>query len=316
MKMILDLDTGIDDALAMTYALGFPQVDLIGITTVFGNVTIDNAVKNSINILDLLGRHDVPVFKGASYPWNTTRYAPPADLLHVHGVNGIGNVDLGKAKRQPATQSAVDFLIASAHQHADDLILVATGPLTNLAEAIQKDRAAMHKIGKIVIMGGALTVPGNVTQYAEANFANDPHAAKYVMESGINITLVGLDVTLKTMITGNDIRSWGKLATKAAKVITELATYYYTNEYDNSDMGGAMHDPLAVEVALNPDIITHLLPINLTIETDALSSGRLIGHLERLTHNKKSTFIALDVDSETFINKFTRVVFNVLTSTE
>lgn len=312
MKMILDLDTGIDDALALTYALGLTDTALIGVTTVFGNVTIDKAVKNTLNILELLGREDIPVFEGAASPAAADSYQTSALLHQVHGKNGIGNVELGEPKNKKSKTSAVEFIINSAQKFAEDLTLVATGPLTNLAEAIKKDPDAVRKIGKIVIMGGALTVPGNTSIFAEANIHNDPDAAKYVFESGIPLILVGLDVTLKTMITKADIVPWTSLDTKAGQAITALTTYYYKNEYRDSNIGGAMHDPLAVEVAVNPDIVTNAIPVNLTVETDGASAGRTIGSLDRLNQKDKNTLVCVDVDSETFINKFTKTMHAVL----
>ncbi|MEI5993853.1 nucleoside hydrolase [Candidatus Enterococcus mansonii] len=313
MKMILDLDTGIDDALAIAYALGRPEIDLIGITTAFGNVTIDKAVKNSLSILELLGRSDVPVFEGAAHPSTATSFMTTDHLHRIHGLNGIGNVVLDEPKGQKSTITAVDFLIDAAVTHNEELVLVATGPMTNLAEAIKKDRAAIEKIGKIVVMGSALTVPGNISQFAEANIYNDPDAAKYVLESGIPLVLVGLDVTLKTMIEGSDIASWTEVDTAASRAITEMATYYYTNEYEEEEIvGGALHDPLAVEVAINPAIITASLPINLTVETKGPSIGRTTANMRLLNQKEKSAQVCVDVEGDLFIKKFTQTVHEIL----
>lgn len=316
MKMIMDLDTGIDDALAIAYAAGLPEVRLIGVTATYGNVTIDKAVNNSLNILDILGRSDVPVYKGASCRLDQTPYHTSDILFRIHGNNGIGNVDLGTPRRNKSDLSAVDFIIESANCYQKDLTLLCAGPLTNLAKAIMKDSKAIGLIGQIVIMGGALTVPGNNGLhdglFSEANIYNDPDAAKYVFESGIPIVLAGLDVTLKTMITGKDIAAWQNIKTKAAKVFIELTRYYYINEYNDEEIGGAMHDPLAVEVAVNPNIITHYLPINLTVETEGPSTGRTIGDLKRLTSKEKSAKVCLEVEGDRFVKKFVETVSLVL----
>lgn len=312
MKVILDLDTGIDDALALTYTVGLPDVELLGVTTTFGNVTVENAVKNTINILDLLGRSDIPVFEGAPHSWKADSYEPDEILHRIHGRNGIANVDLGEAKRSKEDLSAVDFIIETAEKYGDEFTLITTGPMTNLANAIKKNRKAIEKIGKIVSMGGALTVPGNTSQFAEANIASDANAAKYVMESGIPIVIVGLDVTLKTLFTGPNVEPWRQINTKAAEVITQLATYYYSNESEDSEFGGAMHDPLAVEVAVNPDIVTDMFPVNLTVETDGTSEGRMIANLNLLNREEKSAYVCLGVDSDAFIRKFTQVICDVL----
>lgn len=313
-KIILDLDTGVDDALAIAHTIGQESVELIGITTIFGNVTVDYATSNSLGILDLLGRSDVPVYEGCSHPWGSHNYVTSDNLKRVHGNNGIGNVDLGENSRSKEETSAIDFIIESANAFGEDLILLTAGPLTNLAEAIKKDEEAVKKIGKIVTMGCALTIPGNVTKFGEANIINDPVAAKYVFESDISMVIVGLDVTLKTMITGNDIKSWLSVGNRASKAMVDLATYYYSNEYNDEEIGGAMHDPLAVEVAVNPDIVTNMFPINLTVETEGPSRGRTIGNLDQLNSGKKTSQYCLDVNGDLFIEKFIQTVQKVLSN--
>lgn len=308
MKIILDLDTGIDDALAIAYAAGNTDVELIGITTSFGNVTVDIAVENTINILDLVGKNDVPVYRGAEHAWKKQSYKTSALLYKIHGMNGIGNVDLGIPKREKESICASDFLIEAAKKYGEDLVLVTTAPLTNLADAIKKDKDAIMKIGKIVTMGGALTVPGNITPYAEANIYTDADAAKYVLESGIPIILVGLDVTMKTLIDGKDIKSWKEVDSRVAEALTKMSVYYYTNELDDKEVGGAMHDPLAVDVAIHPSVVKQILPINLTVETDGQTTGRMIGNMELLNETQKSCFMCLDVDSKGFIKRFTETI--------
>lgn len=311
-KMIMDLDTGIDDALALAFALGFEDVEILGMTTSFGNVTLENATNNTLNLLELLNFSHIPVFEGAAAPWGEENYEPVPHLLHIHGTNGIGNVDLGTPANQAETQSAVDFIIESANKYGEDLILYTAGPMTNLADAIIKDKEAIKKIGKIVSMAGALTVPGNVSAYAEANIHRDPKSAKFVFENDIPMTLVGLDVTLKTMIKESDISSWGPLESKASEAIVELSKYYYTNEFDNADIGGAMHDPLAVEVALNPSIVTESTAINLLVVTEGEAVGRTIWDIDLLMRKEKTMTVCLDVDSEAFTKNFVETVYRVL----
>ncbi|GCF94371.1 ribosylpyrimidine nucleosidase [Enterococcus florum] len=314
-KIILDLDTGIDDALALAYVLG-QEAELIGVTTTFGNVLVERATENTLDLLDLFGNETIPVFEGAAHPWGATKYRLSDLVLRVHGQNGLGNVALPRSKRKKELQTGSQFLIEAAKQYGQDLILVATGPMTNLAEAIQLEKAAIETIGRIVIMGGALTVPGNSTKFAEANIYNDPLAANYVLESGIPVTIVGLDVTLKTLISGAPIRAWKQSETFAGKVMAQMAEYYYTNEYENQDIGGAMHDPLAAAIALDPALATHLLPINLTVETAGVSAGRMIGTLPGLLETEKNAQVCLDIDSDTFISRFVQTVDQVIKQAE
>ena len=305
-KIILDLDTGIDDALALTYALGYSEVEVIGITTTFGNVKTDTSVRNTLDILNLLSKKDIPVFKGATHAWKSNSYEVSETSELIHGKNGIGNIKIEKSSQTVSDLSASDFIIQSAKKYGKNLSLIMTGPLTNLANCIKKDIKAIEDIGSIVSMGGALTVPGNITPYSEANIFHDPFAAKYVYESEITMTAVGLDVTLKTLITSEDVKIWSKNNNKASEKFVELTNYYYCQYLQevNDDYGGPLHDPLAVEVALNPQIVTASLPINLTVETHGESKGRTIANLEQLNSSTKNTVVCLDIDVEKFIDKF------------
>ena len=178
-KLILDLDMGVDDAMALAYAIASPEVELVGITTCFGNVRVEQSAHNCLAVLDLLGRPEVPVYLGADRPMKATEpYTPPASTTLIHGKNGIGGASVPASPYEPvgATSAdgnaAVDYLIDAARTYGPDLVYVATGPLTNLALALERDAAAMMSIGRVVVMGGALTVPGNVSAGAEANMAS------------------------------------------------------------------------------------------------------------------------------------------------
>ena len=311
MKLILDLDTGIDDALALAYALGLPEAELIGVTGVFGNVTMEDSVRNSLDLLALLGHPEVPVCRGAAHAWGAQEYHPGAFKYRIHGQNGIGNIRLPRAAGEAAEVGAADFILNAARRFGPELAVVATGPLTNLADAIRSDPGAMARVGRISIMGGALTVPGNRTPFAEANICDDAAAAKYVMESGLPITMVGLDVTLKTKITGSEIASWRAVGTPAAKALVGMAEYYYTNESETGEIGGAIHDPLAVEAAVNPGAFA-LLPINLTVVTEGPGAGRTVGDLSRLTHQEKTARVCVDVKAAAFVKKFADTIYRLL----
>lgn len=205
--IILDLDTGIDDALALAYALGSPEVELLGVTTVYGNVKVEQSVRNTLAILDLLGHPEVPVFIGESHSSTTDSYDVPEISAFIHGKNGIGEAEIFDSERTASEQGAVDFIIEAIHTYGKDLCYIPTGPLTNLAAAINKDASIVSEVGHVVMMGGALTVNGNVSSAAEANVWKDPEAADLVFKSGIPLTMVGLDVTLKTLLTAQGMPS-------------------------------------------------------------------------------------------------------------
>ena len=168
-KMILDLDTGVDDALAIAYAVVAPDVDLIGIVSSYGNNLLDVCAKNSLKLLELLGQTDVPVYKGLPHSSTSDHFDVMQVSKDIHGDNGIGDVDLPEPKRALEEMSGVDFYIEAAHQYGPELIIIPTGPMTNLAAALEKDPEIAHLIGNVTFMGGALTVEGNVTDVAEAN---------------------------------------------------------------------------------------------------------------------------------------------------
>lgn len=309
-KIILDVDTGIDDALAITFALGRNDAELIGVTTCFGNVTLETASRNSLNLLDLLGRNDVPVYAGAKGPGDESEWQVREHLYRIHGNNGIGNVELPVSKRKVEEKKAWQFMVEACRKYKDELILICVGPLTNLAKAIELDREAVGLCKKIVIMGGALTVKGNVTPYAEANIFNDVEAAQKVIDSGLDLYFVGLDVTLQTIITGSDIMRWKQLDNEKASKLYEAASYYYSNEFEV--VGGAMHDPLAVEAALDPEIITEWFPVNLMVEQEGVTKGRMIGDKDLLNIPDKTIHYGLKVNGERFVKDFEETVLNII----
>ena len=301
-KLILDVDTGIDDALAIAMVLGMEDVSLAGVTVVFGNTYLSYAVRNTLDVLCELGHPEIGVYPGAEYPWGQNDWLVSDHLKVIHGNNGVGNVSFKYNQRKPKNQSACDFMIEAAKKYKEELIIVNLGPLTNLANAINKNREAMSLCGTIAIMGGALTVKGNITPYAEANIFNDPAAAKYVMESGLDLTMIGLDVTLKTVIMEDDISFLKEITTVAFKHIYDMAYYYYVNE--EGVLGGAMHDPLAVAAAIDPSLITKWHDISLEVWQNGPGVGRIVTTGDMLVKPNKNVRYALDVNSESFKKRF------------
>ena len=303
MKMIIDCDTGVDDALAITYILANPDIELLGVTTTFGNVDLDMAATNSKLILELFHKGEIGVYKGASHSRVSDHYERHAKSNAIHGNNGIGNVDLGPMKGKIEEKSAVDFILESARQYKKDLHLVFVGPLTNLAECIEKDEAALKEVGDITIMGGALTTRGNASIYAEANIISDPLSAKIALGSSLDLHLVPLDATHKTLFKVSDIKEW-KDINEAGKDLYEIARYYYVRELGGEETGGAMHDPLAAFASYDPSIITNWFACNLTAE----ESGRTISYFEELNLPRKRHHVALDVDTGRFTKEYIDLV--------
>ena len=294
-KLILDLDMGVDDAMALAYAIASPEVELVGITTCFGNVRVDQSAHNCLAVLDLLGRPEVPVYLGADRPLQATEPYTPVGATSADG------------------NAAVDYLIDAARTYGPDLVYVATGPLSNLALALERDAAAVMSIGRVVVMGGALTVPGNVSAGAEANMASDPEAADAVLRSGRKLTMVGLDVTHRVVLTRRDIAGWTGSGTMAGCAFASMVEHYIGSYEMNAPyLGGcALHDPLAVAVAIDPTLVG-ALGCNLRVDLLGEYRGRTICDEHRLSDPDKSALVALTVDAPRFLSEFKTRMARVL----
>lgn len=305
-KMVLDMDTGIDDAMALAYAAGTPKVDLLGVVGTYGNVSVEQGVQNTLNLLDLLGMSNVPVYAGSSHSLLTTEVYRPDELTQeFHGKNGIGEVVIPNSEKQVEKEDGVDFLLRMADTYQKELTIVAVGPLTDLARAMDRDETFEQKVGKIVIMGGALTVPGNMNHWAEANIFNDPVAARRVLKSKAKITMVGLDVTLRTALTKNETCKWRNLQTPSAIAYADIVDFYINvSERLEPDLKGcALHDPLAVAVAIDPTLVT-TFDLNLEVGIDKDDFGRTIGDVSRLLEENPNVSVCINVDHKTFNNRF------------
>lgn len=304
-KLILDLDTGVDDALAISYALGSSEVELIGITGTYGNVLLEQGVRNALAVTDLLGAPQVKVYKGLPHSSTTDSFSVLEISEFIHGKNGIGDVVIPDSNRDAETEPAVDFIVDAVKTYGKDLIYVPTGPMTNIAAALRRAPEIGDEIGNIVLMGGALTVCGNVSAWSEANISQDPDAADYLFHSGTPTTMVGLDVTLQTLLTYQHTRQWRDLNTPAGNFLADM-TDYYIKAYETTapHLGGCgLHDPLAVGVAIDPTLVT-TLAINMQVDVAGPTRGRTIGDNTRLNDPIKTTKVAVGVDVDRFLGEF------------
>ncbi|MEJ6019828.1 nucleoside hydrolase [Corynebacterium sp. H113] len=303
-KVILDLDTGIDDSLALAYAVGSPEVELIGVTGTYGNVLLSTGIINNLALLDLFGRTDVPVFPGIPHSSTTDSFEVLEISSFIHGENGLGEVELPAPTRRPEPTMAVDFLIESVRTYGDDLVIVPTGALTNIAAAVAKDPYFAEN-AHLVMMGGALTVPGNVNQWTEANINQDPEAADVVLRNCADVTMVGLDVSLQTLLTYKETAQWRHAGSTAGTALADIADYYIrAYETTAPHLGGCgLHDPLAVAVAVDPTLID-VLPHNIKVDLAGPTRGRTIGNEERLNDPIKNVKVAVRVDAHRFLIEF------------
>jgi purine nucleosidase len=308
--IILDVDTGIDDTLAIAYAAHSPELRLLGLTTSFGNVSVEEATRNSLFVLEQLGREDLPVYAGASVPF--FRQKGMGDAKEIHGEDGLGGA-LRDAlpKGRAGSLTASQFMVDQVRSMPGQVTIIAVGPMTNLALAIMMDKDFVKLVDKVVIMGGAVTVPGNSTAHAEANIYSDPEAAEFVFRSGLPITMVGLDVTMKTLLPRTRLQEWRNKDSKLAQLLAD-ATDFYMNAYEtwSPGIGGcALHDPLAVGIVIDPSFCrTEAMHIEVDVE-GLHSIGRTVADQRSIAAKPPNVNVCLEVDEKRFLEHFmSRVV--------
>nr|MDO8082959.1 nucleoside hydrolase [Candidatus Freyarchaeota archaeon] len=302
-KMIYDGDPGIDDALAILLATKSEVLDLEAVTTVAGNVNLEKATKNALRILELAGRLDIPVAAGMPSP--LVRELQSAE--YVHGEDGLGGTYLPLPVTQDKCIGAIDLIIAKIMKTTGEITLVACGPLTNLAEVYGKQPEIGENVREIIIMGGAISVPGNITPHAEFNVHTDPESAKIIFQSDLPVTLVPLDVTLKTLLTNDNIEE----IREAGTPVTDFAhrvLKYSLNFSGHKKLGGCpIHDPLAVGVAIDKGFVkTKKLYVNVVTDNivtlgKTLASENNTGQFEDC---KSKLNVCLDVDARRFVRFF------------
>ncbi|MEO8667780.1 MAG: nucleoside hydrolase [Bauldia sp.] len=304
-RMILDVDTGIDDAMAILYALNRPGIRLEALTTTFGNTDVDTATANSLRILELAGRGDVPVAKGVGRSL-LRPFVKAAD--HVHGKNALGEIALPEPAGQPVTEHAVDLIIRMARENPGAITLCPVGPITNVALALAKAPDIAGLLKEIVIMGSTVFHPGIggiPTPMADANFWNDPEAAQIVLRSGARITLVGMDVTMKTLLTRpmrEEIAGGGR----AGQVMMEIAEFYvrsYATMYPGI-AGCGLHDPLAVAIAEDRSLATtERMCVDIEL-TGTLTRGSTVADRRRSAEDRRNADVCVSVDEARFAGRF------------
>lgn len=251
--IVLDVDTGIDDAWALVYAANSPRLDLLGVTTVFGNADLNTTTHNTLAVLELVGSRS-PVYRGAHRPLMRDWMGP---VPQYHGHNGLGDAPLPTVSRQAERIDAARFIVEAVRSHPHSLTIVTVARLTNVARALLYDPGLAPLIERVVMMGGAAFVPGNVTAVAEANIWGDPEAADIVFHSGVPVTMVGLDVTMQARLTRRDLTRLDP-GLRYAELLTHATEFYiraYERDDPNIDGWCPLHDPLAVAVAEDPSLV-------------------------------------------------------------
>ena len=301
-KIILDCDPGHDDAIAILLMLSSPEeIECLGITVSAGNVSLDLTTNNTLRVLALINEYKIPVFKGCPRP--LVNQLVTAE--HVHGETGLdtrsGN-SLPPPINEPEKEHAVNFIINQLrNSKPNEITLVATGPLTNIAAVLAMDPDAFYKAKQLIIMGGAGFEPGNITPAAEFNIFVDPQAAKSIFESGIDLIMFGLDVTHKMLITQNRLKDLFNCSEKIGPVVADLLTFF--NAYDTKKYGwdGApLHDPCTIAWLIKPEIFKGK-EMSVKIETnDGPAYGRTIADWFNTTNEVKNAFVMTDGNSDQF----------------
>ncbi|MES0861249.1 nucleoside hydrolase [Ruegeria sp. SCPT10] len=296
MKLIIDTDPGIDDAMAIAYAAAAPEIDLIGLTTVFGNTHVHQSSRNARFLVDKLGL-DIPVAQGASAAHGKDDHSPSE---HVHGPEGFGDLTDIPEIGQNHDLTAAEFLVEMAREHAGELVVCAVGPLTNIADAMALDPAFSKNLGRLVIMGGAVYCPGNITPHAEANIYHDAHAADAVFTAPPETVLVGLDVTLKTLYQNADFEALAQKSADMGVFLRDISKFYlqFYKEIGGLD-GCGLHDSTAV-IACTHDHMFDLVQTGVQVITEGDALGATIPQ-----DGRPPVTVCRDVDGAGVVDLFT-----------
>jgi inosine-uridine nucleoside N-ribohydrolase len=293
--IILDCDTGVDDAIAIMLAAQVPKFNLRAVTTVAGNVELDKTTANSLRILELIDC-DVPVYAGAERPL----FCEPVTAGHVHGEDGLGGVELPLNRSVQSATPAWDLIYQEACHWRGELELIAVGPLTNLGLAFLKYQDLHKLIKRIVVMGGSAT-SGNVTPAAEFNMYVDPEAAEIVFTSGVPVYMCGLDVTLESYYSIEEIEKISEIGSKPARFFQEVLLTILPVYREFGLPGVCLHDPMTVLFAEDNSIFeTHHVGIHIETKGE-LTRGKTVTDLYSDKKMEKNAYIVTDVDRKLFL---------------
>lgn len=270
-KIILDTDPGIDDAMAIFFAFQSPEIDVLGLTTVYGNVPVEMAAQNALTLCELAGQ-DIPVCKGVGMPW----VGKESGYAHfVHGDDGFGNINFPPAThRKLDPRSSAQFIVDMARQHPGEITLVAIGPLGNLALALRLEPELPKLVKGVSIMGGAAFVPGNVTPVAEANIWNDAYAAEIVFAADWEVTMFGLDVTMTVPFSPDFLTTLKENNQKCGGFVHDAAQFYVDFYSQNREQRVCFfHDAMPLAHLVDPSLF-ELQRGHARVSTDPLNIGQ------------------------------------------
>ncbi|MCZ2720633.1 nucleoside hydrolase [Marinomonas sp. 15G1-11] len=309
-KVIIDTDPGIDDAMAILFAFETEQLDVLGLTTTFGNVPVDLATKNALILTELAGV-DVPVAKGVAVPLEITP-RPHADF--VHGSDGFGNINWPDPKGKALEISAAQFIIDTVKAHPGEVTLIALGPLGNLATALEMAPEIADLVDEVILMGGAAIEYGNVSPVAEANIINDPHAADKVFTASWQVTMIGLDVTHQVLLENSLLERIKESRPEHGDFLHQASQYYIQFYRDRLNVEGCFfHDASTIAYAMEPDIFGIELGA-IRVACEGIAIGQTIFAPEGMSFPEPHwdgvpmTQVCMEVDSQRLLNLFEKTL--------
>ncbi|KAI3884852.1 hypothetical protein MKX03_011707 [Papaver bracteatum] len=272
-KIIIDTDPGVDDSMAILMAFQTPELDILGLTTIFGNVTTKDATRNALILCETAGRTDVPVAEGSLEP---LKGGAPRICDFVHGSDGMGNLSLPSPKGKKDEKSAVEFLVDKISEFPGEVSILALGPLTNLALAVKSDASFASKVKRIVVLGGSFFASGNVNPAAEANIYGDPEAADVVFTSGANIDVVGINITTQCTLTDEDLSDLKESKGRHAQFLSDMCKFYRDWHVKSDGLCGIfLHDPVSFVALVRPDLFTYKKGV-VRVETQGICVGHTL----------------------------------------
>ncbi|MDK0926001.1 nucleoside hydrolase [Clostridium perfringens] len=304
-KVIIDCDPGIDDALSIILALESKEIEVIGITTVSGNVESVQGAKNALKVLKLLGRLDIPVYLGESKP--VKRELVTAQ--DTHGEDGLGETFLEEVSSEYIRENGVDFILNTL-KNQENVSIIALGPLTNLCRAIEKDSESFHRVKEIVSMGGAYKSHGNCSPVAEFNYWVDPHGAReFLKKFNGEFTMVGLDVTREIVLTPNLREMIHQFKDEIGDFIYDITRFYVDFHWEQErTLGCVINDPLAVEYFINRELCEGFKAY-VDIACEDISMGQSVVDVADFYKRRKNVFVLDKVNSKEFMVSFLNKIF-------
>ena len=295
--LLIDTDPGVDDALALLMAFNVPNHDVVGLTIAAGNVGLQYTVRNGLKLCEVAGREDVPVFAGCPSPL----LHDSVDAAHVHGVDGFGDVGFELPARQPEAEHAALAILRFSHLYAGELLLVALGPLTNLALALKLDPSLPQRIKRLVVMGGAITGHGNITQSAEFNIGFDPEAAHIVFNAFPRFELADWEATIAHGLPHREVEQWLQADSAKAGFYDEISRK--TREWSEDSRGEHWYaaDALAMALALEPAAALRMETRPVQVETEGrLTRGATVVDWNRQTGRADNVEMLIEYDQARF----------------